>query len=114
MTPRAWSEADVRALGVTTDVVTAGSVLGVGRAAAYQLAARDQLGVPVLRLGSRLRIPVAGLLAALGLDPSFHSQSDGTAATAVPVAPTATDQGAPTPHAEDHSRVAHLQRLRAG
>ncbi len=114
MTPRAWSEADVRALGVTCDVVTAGSVLGIGRAAAYQLAARDQLGVPVLHLGSRLRVPVAGLLVALGLPLTPIPDSEAGSPTPPAVALTATDQGAPTPHAEDHSRVAHLQRLRAG
>lgn len=66
---KAWNEADVRGLGVTTDLVTAGSVLGIGRNAAYALNADGRFPVPVLALGATYRVPVAGLLRVLGLEP---------------------------------------------
>lgn len=54
----------------TVGVVTAGSALGIGAGLAYELARTGQLvdGVPVLRLGKRLRVPSASVLRALGLD----------------------------------------------
>ncbi|MET7968792.1 helix-turn-helix domain-containing protein [Micromonospora sp. NPDC005305] len=65
-TPR-WTEADVRALGVTTDVVTAGQILGLSRNTAYRLARAGTFPVPVIQAGHQYRIPVAGLLTALHL-----------------------------------------------
>lgn len=62
-----WTEQEVRALGVTTDVVTAGAVLGIGRVKSYELAKADQFPVPVLKLGRKYVVPVAGLLKSLGL-----------------------------------------------
>ncbi|MDH6465733.1 hypothetical protein M2302_005935 [Micromonospora sp. A200] len=65
-TPR-WTETDVRALGVTTAVVTAGQILGLSRNTAYRLARAGAFPVPVIQAGYQYRIPVAGLLAALRL-----------------------------------------------
>jgi len=65
---RVWSAEQVRALGVTTDVVTAGSVLGVGRTTAYRLAREGQFPVPVRKVGGRYLIAVAHLLQAVGID----------------------------------------------
>jgi len=48
---RVWTVAEVRQLGVATDVETAGSVLGIGRTTAYALARADAFPVPVLRVG---------------------------------------------------------------
>lgn len=62
-----WTPNDVRALGVRTDITTASAVLGISRNCGYQLAARHAFPVPVLHLGSRYVVPVAGLLRALGL-----------------------------------------------
>jgi hypothetical protein len=59
--------AEVRALPVTVDVPTAGRALGLGRDGAYRAAADGTLPVPVLRLGRRLRVTRASLLAALGI-----------------------------------------------
>jgi hypothetical protein len=65
-TPRpAWTVEQVRQLGITTDVVTAGQILGLSRNTAYRLARLAQFPVPVLRAGAQYRVPVAGLLAAL-------------------------------------------------
>ena len=65
MTRKTWTRADVEALGVVTDVPTAGAVLGLSRGVSYDLARRGELPVRVLRLGARLRVPVADLLAVL-------------------------------------------------
>ena len=44
-----WSAGEIRALGTTTDVATAASVLGIGRSLAYELLRRDEFPVPVIR-----------------------------------------------------------------
>jgi hypothetical protein len=60
----------------TTDVETAAGLLGISRGLAYQEAAKGSLaGVPVLRVGHRLRVLSTPLLAALGLDGSIGSAS---------------------------------------
>ena len=73
---------DVRAPGVsvgsegrptvsgTMTISEAATLLGVGRTLAYEVAARDGelAGVPVIRIGRRLLIPHARLLAVLGLE----------------------------------------------
>lgn len=63
-----WTPEQVRALGVTTDVVTAGQILGLSRNSAYRLARTGTFPVPVLRAGAQYRVPVAALLTGLGLD----------------------------------------------
>lgn len=64
-----WTVDQVRAVGATTDVPTAGAVLGIGRTTAYQLVQAGQFPVPVLRLGRRIVVPVPYLLAVLGAPP---------------------------------------------
>ena len=59
-----WTEARIRALGAVTDLPTAGRIFGLGRSLAYELAKNDQFPAPVLRIGSRYRVPVAGILTA--------------------------------------------------
>jgi NAD(P)-dependent dehydrogenase (short-subunit alcohol dehydrogenase family) len=63
-----WSVAQIRALGVTTDLVTAGSVLGIGRTTAYRLARSGAFPVPVLKVGNRNLVAVAHLLKAVGVE----------------------------------------------
>ena len=58
---------EIRALPPVLDVPTAGRLLGLGRSAAYDLILAGAWPTPVLRLGRRLRIPTAPLLALLGL-----------------------------------------------
>jgi len=62
-----WTPEKVRALGVRTDLATASDVLGISRNSGYQLASKADYPVPLLRLGKRYVVPVAGLLNALGI-----------------------------------------------
>jgi len=57
-------------VSATLTVSEAARLLGIGRNLAYETAARDGeiAGVPVLRIGRRLLIPLARLLEVLGLD----------------------------------------------
>ncbi|MEV0809354.1 hypothetical protein [Micromonospora sp. NPDC050200] len=57
-----WTVERVRALGVTTTLAATASVLGISRSQAYRLAATDQFPIPLIRAGSRIIVPVAGLL----------------------------------------------------
>jgi hypothetical protein len=50
---------------VVTDIVTAGAILGLSRSVAYDLAARGVFPVPVIRAGTRYRVPVAAMLTVL-------------------------------------------------
>lgn len=61
------STAELLSLPVSVDLVTAGRALGIGRTTTYELARRDELPVPVLRLGGRYRVNRADLLRALGI-----------------------------------------------
>ncbi len=63
-----WSVEQVRALGTTTDIVTAGAVLGIGRTTAYRLARLGAFPVPVLRVGNRYLVAVTHLLKAIGVE----------------------------------------------
>lgn len=51
----------------TTDLPTAAKILGIGRAHAYNLAARDEFPVPLIRLGARIVVPTAPLRELLGI-----------------------------------------------
>ncbi len=68
MARKRWTVEDVRALGVRTDLRTACAVTGIGTTAGYEMARSGDLPFPVLRLGRKYVVPVAGLLAALGID----------------------------------------------
>jgi excisionase family DNA binding protein len=62
----AWTPEAVRQLGLTTDVATAGAILGIGRGKAYELAKSGEFPVTVLRVGRRYLVPTSALLALLG------------------------------------------------
>ena len=70
MTARAWTVADVAALGVTCDVPTAGQVLGIGTSTARRLDRERSFPVRVLSLGHARRVVVADLLRLLSADPA--------------------------------------------
>ncbi|OLZ53073.1 hypothetical protein BS329_09550 [Amycolatopsis coloradensis] len=59
-------------LGVTTDLMTAARVLGVGRTTAYRLAREGTFPVPLKRVGRNYRVVVARLAEFLGLDEEPH------------------------------------------
>ena len=58
----------------TISVSEAAELLGVARGLAYRVVAEEGelAGVPVIRVGRRLVVPKAPLLAALGLDDHHH------------------------------------------
>lgn len=67
------SPAEIKALATeagVTDISTAARVYGISRSFAYELAARGELPFPVVRVGRRYVVPVASLLALLGIDPT--------------------------------------------
>lgn len=74
---REWTADEVRALGVTTELVTAGSVIGLGRSASYELARRGEFPVPVLKVGHRYRVVTAHLRELLGVSPEPTETSAG-------------------------------------
>jgi predicted DNA-binding transcriptional regulator AlpA len=85
---------DVASLPPVLDVPTVGRLLGLGRSAAYDLVLAGRWPTPVLRLGRRLRIPTAPLLALLGLNPVRPSQSGGMVSGS-PTAPAVSEGGRP-------------------
>ncbi len=60
---------DLHDLPAVIDLATAAAVLDIGRTSAYQLVRTGTWPTPVLRLGNRIRIPTAPLLALVGVDP---------------------------------------------
>ncbi len=54
-------------LPVVVDLLTAASVLGIGRTSAYELVRTGRWPTPVLRLGNRIRVPTAALRELLSL-----------------------------------------------
>jgi hypothetical protein len=65
-----WTEQDIRALGASTDLLTAASIFGLSRTAAYAMAGADRFPVPVLRVGRLYLVPVAPILHLLALEPT--------------------------------------------
>lgn len=63
----AMSQAELEALPVAFDLVTAGRALGIARTKSYDLAKRDEFPCRVLRIGNAYRVTRADLLRFLGL-----------------------------------------------
>jgi hypothetical protein len=61
-----WTPEAVCQLGLTTDVATAGAILGIGRSKAYELAKNGDFPVTILRVGRRYLVPTNALLTLLG------------------------------------------------
>lgn len=61
-----WTLEQVRELGVITNLVTAGEILGIGRSKAYEMARMDEFPVRVTRVGRCYRVPVTAILEHLG------------------------------------------------
>ena len=60
-------EDNLRQLPVVVDLLTAASVLGIGRTSAYELVRTGRWPTPVLRLGNSIRVPTAALRELLSL-----------------------------------------------
>ena len=56
-----------RNLPPVVDVPTAAAILGIGRAAAYELIRIGQWPTPILRVGKLIRVPSAPLLELVGV-----------------------------------------------
>ena len=71
----------LKALPAVVDVPTAAAVLAIGRTAAYELVRSGRWPTPIVRLGHRIRIPTAPLLALLGVstDPAGDLDEQSTA-----------------------------------
>lgn len=63
-----WGPKEVRALGVRTTLDTSNSVLGLSRTYGYRLAKEGRYPVPLLTMGRKYVVPVAGLLKALCIE----------------------------------------------
>ncbi len=99
-----WTVDRVRALGVTTTLATAASVLGISRSQAYRLAATDAFPAPLIRAGSRVIVPVAGLLHLLLLD---NPAPPAGGRRLEPDAKVSVDATAPPPADSTHHRWRH-------
>jgi hypothetical protein len=53
---------------VTTDVETAGAILGIGRTKAYEFARKGEFPALIIRVGRRYVVSVPAILALLGTD----------------------------------------------
>jgi hypothetical protein len=63
-----WTPEEVAALGVRTDVPTAGEIIaGLCKDEAYRLHKRGEFPVPVIKIGRRYVVPVAPILRLLGI-----------------------------------------------
>lgn len=65
---------EVAALPATVDLVTAARALGIGRTTAHKLARAGRFPCPVLRPARAYRVPTAGLLKLLGIEPQRATQ----------------------------------------
>lgn len=64
-----WTPAEVRALGVRTDLVTACEIAyGAKRTKSYELFRRGELDFPAVRVDNRVVVPVSALCQFLGID----------------------------------------------
>lgn len=97
-----WTRQAIEALGPTTNVKTAASILGVGSRLAYESIQRSEWPTRVLRLGTRILIPTHDLIELLYASTNSEAgPATGPAAAHVPEDST-NDQSLPTP-----LRVAH-------
>lgn len=78
--PIRWTPEAVRALGVRTDVPTAGAILGgLSRTQAYEAVKAGKFPVPVIAVGHRLVVPVQPILDLLRLDAPTPGAADDAA-----------------------------------
>ncbi|MEU7961348.1 helix-turn-helix transcriptional regulator [Micromonospora humida] len=100
-----WTVERIRALGVATTLPTAAAVLGISRSQAYRLAATDTFPTPLIRAGTRIIVPVTGLLRLLLLDHPTPNPHDGRRLD--PVTVSSVDATIPPPADYTHHRWRH-------
>jgi hypothetical protein len=64
------SREELLALPAAVDLGTANRAMGISRSTGYELARRGQYPCPVLAIGRSYRVPTAGLLEALRVEPA--------------------------------------------
>lgn len=79
-----WTEAAIHALGVKTDVATAGSIFGLGRTQSYAAVREGRFPVPVIKVGREAIVPTAPIRQLLGIDPSPDTREDSRGVTQIP------------------------------
>ncbi|HEV2777888.1 MAG TPA: DNA-binding protein [Actinophytocola sp.] len=67
---------EIRRWPATVDVVQAGRAIGLGRNGAYEAVKQDRFPVRVLKIGNRLRVVTAELVALLEAVPSSSATTD--------------------------------------
>ncbi len=73
---RVWTSEEVRALGVKTSVPVAGEIIaGLCKDESYRAVKRGTFPVPVVQCGRRMVVPVAPILALLGIEPETNAAS---------------------------------------
>jgi hypothetical protein len=91
-----WTEEEIRALGVRTDLVTACAIVyGVSRTTAYERFRRGELHFPALRLGHRVVVPVRPLLELLGLEPAADQNAPGNTGAGPATGPASANSVSP-------------------
>jgi hypothetical protein len=76
---RTWTPAEVLALGVRTDLVTACAIVyGCGKNRAWELYHAGRLDFPALRCGRRVIVPVLPLMQLLGIAPDSSAAGSAT------------------------------------
>jgi hypothetical protein len=71
-----WTPEAIRALGATTDVPTLGSIFGVSRWRAYQMARTEEwekVGIHIVPIGTKYRVTVQSILEVLRQDGAASS-----------------------------------------
>ena len=71
-----WTPEAIRALGATTDVPTLGSIFGVSRWRAYQMARTgewEKVGIRIIPIGTKYRVTVQSILEVLRHDGAASS-----------------------------------------
>src|SRR2546423_9245341 len=88
---RSWTADEIRALGTRTDLVTACQIVyGCGKNRAWELYHSNRLPFRALRVGRRVVVPTAPLLALLCLTPDMSEAGVATPAAATTDVPTDT------------------------
>lgn len=71
---RVWTPEEVKALGVRTTVPVAGEIIaGLCKDESYRAVKRGTFPVPVTQCGRRMVVPVAPILALLGIEPETNA-----------------------------------------